>query len=1618
MAPPVNDNFASAIALSTTLPGTRTGDTTVDATYETGEPLPWFGTVSNQSVWYTFTPTHTGIYRFYIHNTGTVVWSDIRRYNISLYSGSTVGGLTLITQARDNNTGPSVGHAAIRATLTSGVTYRIMISSPRYSGDPSNAHTIIFDLDWDEIDSSGLPPANDDIANAEDLGTDPVGIFSGSNQYATWETWEEANGYNQPSVWYKFSVGFTGTQTVSLTKTGADPDWQPYAEIYKVTSDPPSDFTDLSFFNYLGDTVQTSTLASTDIAFVPGDYYLVVYNWNFDQSWDDFDLEFGGAPASPPANNNFANRIVLPSHYAETIAGTTAGATTEGSEPNTNPGSHNPPYPSIWFEYVAPNFNNTPLSFQLDTEGSSAADTYLEIFTGSSIAGLTLIASDHNSGAGGKSKITTNLTGNTNYKIRVSSAPGSEGGITLNINAKPAGSAPGNDNFANATLMTGYSDSESGTLVAATGEYDDKSGTFSDVSTNSVWYKWVPPQTGRVLLTFTAGSSNPYLSIWRGTTLAGLVRVQDISISNGSFPWAFQAEGGVTYYFKVEGSGGYQGTFSFSFEMANVSPPANDDPANAQIISPVSGVVNLTIPTLGALWDSVGPRIGDFVTDADEDATVWYKFTTGADKAGSLNLHFISQTTVNGLSNGGIASIYQGSDIATAVSKGNISVGGAIEIALNKNETYWISLSDYYWSTDVNVEATLQFKSNLGTGGSTADPGNGTSDFDSISGGFTADAIDGEFVASGGVGYGRIQPWTSEGHYPYGWWCRFDLNSTSGDYLYRYGQTEQYIEFFRATKAGGDYHSLYLVGSRDGTQSISAGINGSIDFATNHRVFGLSKFGTSEKVRIEIGENGITIDGYCFVHDSHFSDVQADQFDQFDFGILSYPGNGSAYVDLDPEWNLRFSNIRIHDDPEECVMGTPVEGVKEVSLIAGWTQGYDYYKPNSNSFRQLGPANLATVVPSAGEYDGFSLDCTVTSPSATQAKGYGWNAGNSQPGVNIYYNPYTGPANDTYFPGFSFRFWIDTMPSQDLCIGFIGGGSSLGGDQNGCLLYLRTNGVLAIRPSIFSDLIDFCHTEIDKWNYIELQQDLSSRKYATKIWLDNVYMGRFETTSVPTATNTGVPNRPPQWSQYAIGRLGSVASPFGGFSAITVGIQFRDIAITRRKVDRPLGPTIVVPMPIQADGTHNYPDPDTYEPGVPDEGFNSDFSLGTDGAGQPHYWTGYDRHDTGRPAGAMYLGYLFRQFPDGLVSLTTDGSGPPGHTAENAMRIEAVGSGAGAAYVFGGATEPAIDLVYNYNYADTMSAQFWMKGVAGKTVRLKANTGIGDLDEFNAHTLVGGWEHVKLWLTPNSVTGTIQLQDVWLDFPDAVLGDVFLVKDFHLYLNPLNNPPHFWESSDGGASGVVVPFDATNTWSYLDDMPPDANATQIYTNTRNFLNRVRGREDDGKTHLPPLWSDHYLEWRFSDQDASENPQVFAAKMIVSIKGYNGEGNTSDAPPDLDGYVQGGYVILTIANDDGAIRYIGKHAAHILLSDPDQTFYGLPLSRPPGNGEWNLTAWNETRLRLMSHDKTFSNSLVIVGDFNGAGLIEGAVAEILTYDRRLTPPSCKQLIAVYSTSELT
>lgn len=609
MPAPSNDAFASAIALSTTLPGTRTGDTTVDATGQvgSGEPVP-FGGNDVQSVWYTYTPTSTGRYRFRLANTTTVVWTDVRQFRVSLYSGSTVGGLTEIVGV--NKSGNSVNllrdFAIVEALLTSGVTYHIRVASSFFTGDPANAHAINFDLHWESFGNPSAP-ANDALASAVDLGTDPVdGLVASPTTVGATDDGGFSYGNGFPSVWYKFHCATTESQEMHMVRDGADPFYVPYWEIYKkLSGGTPTSWSDLDFINngdFVDNTVSIED-ATVTVSLVAGnDYYIFVGNYNYDGTEGDSDFYFGAVAAPPTAPPNdirtALNSAPLQNHHpyylgrtewvpypgsawlteaqAGAVDGTTVAATTDGGE--AAHGGYGPTR-SVWYVLTIQKSG----TYKIWAE--SAVDCVLSLYNKSGGSLGSSVAEDDDSGTGNWPEIIQSLAVGE-YWIAVDSK--TEGTFRLKWQLQTGGSHPANDNFASATVISSIPFSGSGTTIGATAEPDEREAEILAYGPkDTVWYKYVATFNGQLKIkgkctSVNGGHAYVYIDCWHGTTLAGLVRMQppddlrgffnffDTDAQNIARSLTLPVQSGETYYIRVQTEEGGSETFDLNIGVESI----------------------------------------------------------------------------------------------------------------------------------------------------------------------------------------------------------------------------------------------------------------------------------------------------------------------------------------------------------------------------------------------------------------------------------------------------------------------------------------------------------------------------------------------------------------------------------------------------------------------------------------------------------------------------------------------------------------------------------------------------------------------------------------------------------------------------------------------------------------------------------------------------------------------------------------------------------------------------------------------------------------------------------------------------------------------------------------
>ena len=132
-------------------------------------------------------------------------------------------------------------------------------------------------------------------------------------------------------------------------------------------------------------------------------------------------LGFGALAPAQPANDAFVNASTLTGTNGS-ASGSTVGATEEPGEPDH---AGNPGGASIWFSWQAP-MNGT---FSFDTVGSGF-DTLLGVYTGSSVANLTLVAGDDDIGGGSfQSAVQFAASAGTTYQIAVDGYRDQEGNL-------------------------------------------------------------------------------------------------------------------------------------------------------------------------------------------------------------------------------------------------------------------------------------------------------------------------------------------------------------------------------------------------------------------------------------------------------------------------------------------------------------------------------------------------------------------------------------------------------------------------------------------------------------------------------------------------------------------------------------------------------------------------------------------------------------------------------------------------------------------------------------------------------------------------------------------------------------------------------------------------------------------------------------------------------------------------------------------------------------------------------------------------------------------------------------------------------------------------------------
>lgn len=579
--PPINDDCAGAISLTSNTTCVNTFATLNTATANGATPLGCFAAGTYYDVWFSFVAANT---------TETVTLSslgaNITNPQIQIYGG-TCASLTNLTACGTTS--------VTRSGLTIGTTYYVRVAN--LNADPSGVGAV----DDFNICITHTPPANDECAGAISLTSNSAcSNTSGTLVGASPSTIASigCGVANRNDVWYSF-IAVSANTTITLSSAPANPRIQLF-------SGSCASLTSVSCAS------GTSLVATT---LIPGaTYYVRIYT---DPSTISASNTFNICVThAPPVNDDCGGAISLTSYTGcANTAGTLNLATANGTTPLGCFAAGT--YYDVWYSFVAA---ATTQTVTISGLGANITNPVIQIYTNACAAlGLPVC---------GTTTVTqTGLTIGTTYKIRVANLGADPSGTgtasSFNICVTHAGLV--NDQCLAATTLTSGAScvATAGTIVGAT--YTPATGLPGcSGSTNlDVWYK------------FVAQSPNPTITSASGSTRQ---RVELFSGSCSSFTSIDCASGatsvisptcltvGDTYYIRITTSNaGF--TFAFTICVTDPSPnaaPANDNCAGATTLTPGSSCVNIAGTLGGATVSS--PSVFS-ACSGTPGADVWYRFT-------------------------------------------------------------------------------------------------------------------------------------------------------------------------------------------------------------------------------------------------------------------------------------------------------------------------------------------------------------------------------------------------------------------------------------------------------------------------------------------------------------------------------------------------------------------------------------------------------------------------------------------------------------------------------------------------------------------------------------------------------------------------------------------------------------------------------------------------------------------------------------------------------------------------------------------------------------------------------------------------------------------------------
>jgi hypothetical protein len=260
------------------------------------------------------------------------------------------------------------------------------------------------------------------------------------------------------------------------------------------------------------------------------------------------------------------------------------------------------------------------------------------------------------------------------------------GALAAGVTPTLAG-APSNDNWAQAQSVGALPATIHGDTTDATTEPDDPSPCGLNAST--VWYRFTPATNMAVLLDLKGSSIQADISVWRGSTLAGLhfVACGWFQGNGRAARMTFSAKAGTHYYVLIKAPS----VGAFKLTVKRVTPPANDAFGSA---TSISAPYHASVSNIKATSQTNEPAAGNCI---GLTSTRWYRIrlphaaTLRADTFGS-DIDTVLAVYTGGPSIGSLHPVACNDD----TSLGDVFVFQSSVAWLAKaNKTYWIQVGAY-----------------------------------------------------------------------------------------------------------------------------------------------------------------------------------------------------------------------------------------------------------------------------------------------------------------------------------------------------------------------------------------------------------------------------------------------------------------------------------------------------------------------------------------------------------------------------------------------------------------------------------------------------------------------------------------------------------------------------------------------------------------------------------------------------------------------------------------------------------------------------------------------------------------------------------------------------------